>query len=63
MAGRSTAPGPPWPRSPSRPGDLAVTTDYRTVLGEVLERRLRNPAVEQVFPGFVRGSYLGVCRG
>lgn len=32
--------------------DLAVTTDYRQVFGELLQNRLRNPAVDQVFPGF-----------
>lgn len=34
------------------PGDLAVTTDYRDVLGEVLRRRLNNPALEHIFPGY-----------
>ncbi|HEY4564811.1 MAG TPA: hypothetical protein VIJ36_17640, partial [Thermoanaerobaculia bacterium] len=57
----------PWPtlapEALADPGDLAVTTDYRTILGEVLERRLGNPGMEQVFPGFVKGSYLGVCKG
>lgn len=33
------------------PGDLAVTTDYRDVLGEVLQRRLNNAALEHIFPG------------
>jgi uncharacterized protein (DUF1501 family) len=33
------------------PGDLAVTTDYRNVLGEILQKRLNNPALDQVFPG------------
>lgn len=32
-------------------GDLAVTTDYRNVLAEVLTKRLGNPRVEEVFPG------------
>jgi uncharacterized protein (DUF1501 family) len=32
--------------------DLAVTTDYRAVLAEVLSRHLRLPAVERVFPGY-----------
>jgi len=32
-------------------GDLAITTDYRDVLAEVLTRRLNNPAIDQVFPG------------
>jgi uncharacterized protein (DUF1501 family) len=34
------------------PGDLAVTTDYRDVLGEVCLRRLGNPALDYIFPGF-----------
>ncbi|HKZ69425.1 MAG TPA: DUF1501 domain-containing protein [Anaerolineales bacterium] len=34
------------------PGDLAVTTDYRDVLAEVLAKRLNNPAVEQIFPNY-----------
>ena len=33
------------------PGDLAVTTDYRDVLGELCARRLKNSALEAVFPG------------
>jgi len=31
-------------------GDLAVTTDYRDVLGELCLKRLNNPALEQIFP-------------
>ncbi len=45
------------------PGDLAVTTDYRDVLGEVLSKRLNNPALPEIFPdfqvqprGFLRGA-------
>jgi uncharacterized protein (DUF1501 family) len=34
------------------PGDLAVTLDYRDVLGEVCFKRLNNPALAEVFPGF-----------
>jgi uncharacterized protein (DUF1501 family) len=34
------------------PGDLAVTTDYRDVLSEILIKRLNNPAVEEVFPNY-----------
>lgn len=34
------------------PGDLAVTTDYRDVLGEILAHRLHNPALDAVFPGY-----------
>ncbi|MFZ5902773.1 MAG: DUF1501 domain-containing protein [Chloroflexota bacterium] len=39
--------------------DLAVTTDYRQVLGELLVNRLGNPNVGEVFPGFEAGE-LGV---
>lgn len=31
-------------------GDLAITTDYRDVLAEVVANRLLNPALDQVFP-------------
>ncbi len=34
------------------PGDLAVTTDYRDVLSEVLVKRLNNPATNEIFPGY-----------
>ena len=34
------------------PGDLAVTTDYRDVLAEVCLKRLNNPAVGDIFPGY-----------
>jgi uncharacterized protein (DUF1501 family) len=40
------------------PGDLAVTTDYRDVLAEVCLKRLNNPAIGDIFPGYaakVRG--------
>jgi uncharacterized protein (DUF1501 family) len=32
--------------------DLAVTTDFRRVLGEAVDRHLGNQALDQVFPGF-----------
>lgn len=32
--------------------DLAVTTDYRDVLGEVLFKRLKNPNLADVFPNY-----------
>jgi uncharacterized protein (DUF1501 family) len=44
------------------PGDLAPTTDFRTVLGEVVEKRLGNSALDSVFPGFTEPAFLGVCR-
>jgi uncharacterized protein (DUF1501 family) len=34
------------------PGDLAITTDYRDVLGEIIRKRLNNPGLENVFPGY-----------
>jgi uncharacterized protein (DUF1501 family) len=50
--------------------DLAITTDYRRVLSEILVRRLKNPNISTVFPGFsdyrplnlVKGSDAGVLR-
>ena len=35
------------------PGDLAVTTDYRDILAEVLTRRLNNHAIDQIFPDYI----------
>jgi uncharacterized protein (DUF1501 family) len=55
----------PWPTlapEAQLDGDLAVTTDYRTVLAEVLEKRLRNPKLGEVFPAFTNPGFLGVCR-
>lgn len=34
------------------PGDLAVTTDYRDILGEVCAKRLNNLALNEIFPGY-----------
>lgn len=42
-----------------RDGNLRVTTDYRDILGEVLERRLRNPHLAEVFPRYTP-TYLGL---
>ena len=42
-------------------GDLAITTDYRDVLAEVVTRRLLNPALDQVFPGYTPGA-VGVVK-
>jgi len=33
------------------PGDVPVTIDYRDVLAEVIQKRLRNPNVGDIFPG------------
>jgi uncharacterized protein (DUF1501 family) len=40
-------------------GDLAMTTDYRDVMGEVLVKRIEEPDVGAVFPGHVV-SFPGV---
>ena len=42
--------------------DLAVTTDYRQVLGELLSGRLGNARLSEVFPGFTMGAPLGLVR-
>jgi uncharacterized protein (DUF1501 family) len=44
--------------------DLALTTDFRTVLGEIIERQLGNPDLGEVFPGFAadRSKYLGMLK-
>lgn len=43
------------------PGDLAVTTDYRDVLAEILTKRMFTPKIETIFPGY-QVSDLGVIR-
>jgi uncharacterized protein (DUF1501 family) len=40
-------------------GDLAVTTDYRAVIGEILRARCAVPDTSAVFPG-VTPSSLGL---
>ncbi len=42
-------------------GDLAITTDFRDVLSEILVQRLQNPSVDSVFPGY-RANYRGIVR-
>ena len=43
-------------------GDLAVTTEYRAVLAEIVQKRLGNPRLGDVFPGIGNPSFLGICR-
>ncbi len=43
--------------------DVAVTTDYRRVLSEVLIRRLGNPRLDTIFPGYTGYTPLGVVAG
>ena len=40
--------------------DLAITTDYRQVIAEVLQSRMRGADVSKVFPGYVMDKPLGV---
>ncbi|WP_432509767.1 DUF1501 domain-containing protein [Kineococcus sp. SYSU DK001] len=42
-------------------GDLAGTTDYRSVIGEVLQKRCGAGSLSAIFPGF-SGGQLGVVR-
>jgi uncharacterized protein (DUF1501 family) len=44
--------------------DLAVTTDYRSVLGEIISEHLGNHDVAKVFPGFSNDprEYLSILR-
>jgi uncharacterized protein (DUF1501 family) len=39
--------------------DLALTTDFRDVLGELVGKHLGNPSLQPVFPGY-RPNYLGL---
>ncbi|MEM9594012.1 MAG: DUF1501 domain-containing protein [Acidobacteriota bacterium] len=43
--------------------DLAVTTDYRRVLSEILIRRMGNNFLGEVFPGYQGYAPLGVVNG
>jgi len=42
--------------------DLAVTTDYRAVLGELVRRQMGQQDLGPVFPGFKPGDPLGLLR-
>jgi uncharacterized protein (DUF1501 family) len=42
--------------------DLAITTDYRQVLSELLTRRLGNMNIGTVFPGYSPSGDLGIYR-
>ena len=43
--------------------DLAITTDYRRVLSEVLIRRLGNPNLGVIFPGYTDYQPMGIMKG
>jgi uncharacterized protein (DUF1501 family) len=44
--------------------DLAVTTDYRSVLGEIISKHLGDKTLASVFPGFANDprQYLGILK-
>jgi uncharacterized protein (DUF1501 family) len=44
--------------------DLAVTTDYRSVLGEIISKHLGDRTLTSVFPGFANDprQYLGILK-
>lgn len=55
----------PWPGlAPAQldQGDLRGMTDYRTVLGEVLQKRCGEASLATVFPGFAMPAPLGIVR-
>jgi uncharacterized protein (DUF1501 family) len=41
--------------------DLALTTDFRDVLGELVTRHLGNPTLSSVFPGYAP-KFLGLIQ-
>ncbi len=43
------------------PGDLAITTDFRQVLAEIVQVRLGNDRIDEVFPGYRAGGFLGLA--
>jgi uncharacterized protein (DUF1501 family) len=42
--------------------DIAITTDYRTVLSEILVKRAGNPNIATIFPNFNYAGPLGIVR-
>jgi len=40
--------------------DLEITTDYRAVLGEILQETLRLKRIDRIFPGFQGAEPLGI---
>ncbi|GAB4552579.1 MAG: DUF1501 domain-containing protein [Anaerolineae bacterium] len=42
-------------------GDVAITTDYRDVLGELLTSRILNPALDQIFPNHT-SNFRGIAK-
>ena len=44
------------------PGDIAITTDFRDPLGEIVCSQLGERAVREVFPGYRIGKWLGFIK-
>lgn len=43
--------------------DLALTTDFRDVLGELVQTHLGNRDLQQIFPGYHKQNFRGLIRG
>ena len=50
------------PKNLDEVGDLRVTIDYRDVLAEILDHRLKNHDLTNVFPNY-KPSFQGIVRG
>ncbi|MBC8506185.1 MAG: DUF1501 domain-containing protein [Anaerolineales bacterium] len=44
------------------PGDLDITTDFRDVLGEIVQKRLLNDSLEEIFPGYTNFKTMGIVK-
>ena len=44
------------------PGDLAITTDFRDVLGEIVQKRLLNSDLATVFPSYSAFKFRGLVK-
>ncbi len=44
------------------PGDLDITTDFRDVLGEIVQRRLLNESLDEIFPSHTNWKSLDLVR-
>ena len=42
------------------PGDLEITTDFRNILAEIIQNRLLNDSIDQIFPNYANDQILGV---
>jgi uncharacterized protein (DUF1501 family) len=44
------------------PGDLAITTDFRDVLGEIVQKRLLDSKLATVFPNYTTFKFRGIAQ-